>query len=1835
MTDTAEPYLHWVGQELVSTLNEARVALEQYAEDNEQRDKLERVADLLHTAHGALHMVEIYGAALLAEEMVHVAGGLHGGEIAGVDEAMDALSNSMVQLPVYLDRVIAGGRDVPLVLLPLLNDLRAVRGTPLLTESTLFVLKLSNQRPIEQDEKPVASSGENIQFVARRLRPRYQAGLLGLIRGEQVDSNLATMAVVTQALAEAAAEPRCFRVWWVAGAVIEALRDEGLEAGASVKRLLGQVDRAIKQLIDLGEPTFSENAPSDLVDNLLYYVARATSSGDRVVAVKSSFSLAELLPGADTEPAEASFSLSTPSVTLMRTVAAAIKQDLGSVKDVLDIHVRTGGGDPAPLAAQPDVLRKIANTLAMLGLDELRDHTLAQIDTMTAFIADADADDRTLLGVAEALLKIEDRIDAQLLDALNPDDEPDGEADFREVEGAVLRECMVNLARVKEAITTFVAQPEQAQALDPVPGLMNGINAGLLMLDKTRAVEVLGRIGTCIRGADGEALSPMRLDQLADAIVSVEYYMETLQNGRRDPWYMLDNADRCLDNLDVPRTATTADGTYGSSVDAVEESAPLPEHRPETTAAAVADDTPQDSPAMRADGTKADGTPAQALPVPPRDVEVPAVDPELLELFIDEAREEIDSLSEIAPQWSEAPGQRETLLKLRRSFHTLKGSGRMVGAHRIGDYAWGFERLLNKVIDGTQPAGRAVIVLINAAIAALPELVAQLENGVTPTSDVDELVAQAERLCAAPAPPVEAPEDVDAVTTPDDHATAPDSASGMDPVLYDIFSTESAEHLATVYEWVDASESGSPPFPVSEALHRAWHTLSGTANTAAVAAAADIAAPMGHLVARHYESETDLPADAVALIRDAADAIRDIVVEIGRPGGKAEPHPEVVARIAELERRFDALEAGQAAGEDAAETAGAPGVAAIDDAAAAPESHAETHEPDFDAEIAAIFGDEATELLDASDRALQALSARPDDRHVVVELQRHLHTLKGGARMAGIAAMGNLSHELETLVRDIGEGTRKVTSGTIGLLQASVDRLHGMRDALAAGLPVVEADDVLARIAVAAGHGTSVADAGPTPQAASPAVDEPADAEPVADEPVDIELPVSEASVFEAVDSEPLADEPVPGESVANETRAATETGDSTPDTSAGVATDPSRTPGEADADEPAATVAEIDDAAAPDTSPADTIEPDYVPEPTPSVETTSGVEPSSLPPRPAVAWQAPERKPADAERQDVARVSATLLDELLNHAGEISIYHSRLEQQLSQISFNLSELTQTVSRLRGQLRQMEIETEAQMLFRHQEHGDGRDDFDPLELDRYSTVQQLSRALAESVSDLSSIEDLLGELAHDAGTLLVQQARVTTELQDGLMRTRMVPFERHVSRLSRLVRKTAAEAGKRAELRVDGAAGELDRQVLERMLGPLEHMLRNSIVHGIETPDERVRKGKPETGEVRLRLHREGSQMVLELTDDGAGLDVAAISHRAKVRGMLASGDELTDTDVLQFIVEPGFSTARELTQSAGRGVGMDVVANEVKQLGGTLEIGPNRGRGAHFVIRLPQTLAITQALLVRTGEDTYAIPLPSVEGIVRVPRGELESYLESDDPSFEYGEQRYRFQHIGVLLGGHPANIAEAGAAIPVILVRAGEHSTALIADEMLGSREVVVKPVGPQIAGIRGIAGATILGDGSIVVILDVSALVRTGLRTPAETRPAEPRVDDRRLVMVVDDSITVRRVTQRLLERNDIRVITAKDGVDAVSLLQEHQPDLMLLDIEMPRMDGYEVATHVRNSPRLQHIPIVMVTSRVGEKHRARAFELGVDAYLGKPYQEAQLLETLEPLLVRHAT
>lgn len=1689
--------LNWVKSEIDATLTQARHALEAYAANPQDVTQMRFCVAHLHQVRGTLQMIELYGAALLAEEMELLARALVDDEIAQKDDAYEVLMRAILQLPDYLERLQQGHPDNPMVMLPLLNELRAVRGQPLLSESALFAPDLSVMPAIPA---PSGRAGKrpapaDTRALARKLRPAYQQALLAWYRGSAVQ-DLNRLAEIVAELQQASRLDSVAQLWWVTGAFIEALADAGLDAAGPVKQLLGQSDREIKRLIDSGEEALAADLPKELIKNQLYYIGRTESAGARVTEIRRAFRLEVLLPR-DQEIDSARASLAGPNRELMRTVFAALREDLARVKDTLDIFVRAETQAASELLPLEEILRKVADTLGMLGLGVPRQWVLEQLRAIGAIAhGTAAPEEAALMEIAGALLQAESMLDEQPLeygatpydaavaDMGTAEEVHLAEREYRGMQSAVIREARADIARIKDSLMTFFAAPQQHELLAGVPALLRQVSGGLAMLSLTRATEVLQACHNYITHALIERRAtpaPQQLDALTEGISALEYYLEALDEGRAEREAIIEQAQARVQPLAYPLAAAMAG----------------PAAAPEPAAAVV-----------------------PAAPVKAARLE--EIDDEIIAVFLEEAGEEIDSITEQLQRWQEDNENQDALRTLRRSFHTLKGSGRLVGAAALGEFAWSFENLLNRVLDNTVPATPELIALVEEARQRLPALVDQFKGNTTPLTDIAALMerasalsqpgavavpvhigAQTEAMPAAPEPP--------APPSPEPRAAVP----AIDPVLLDIYSRETTAHLAALEKFIECCRIEPAECVASDSLVRTLHTLHGSAAMAGVQDIAALCAVMEEYAKVLRDDKALLDGEALDALRAVCALIRDKLTALQAPGAVPPDSGALQAEITGLLGKAKEQRAARVAEAGMASAAQTPDYA----------------EPD--SEMVAVFMEEAQEILEASDSVLQQWVKRPADRALLEELQRELHTLKGGARMADITEMGDLSHGLESLLTAMVEGLLTPSARISALVQQAQDRLLAMLDRLRANQPLEPAHDLVAQI-----------DALLQPESAAPMT---------APMTAPVTAPVTAPMTVPA--PAPLAAEPQPAVAA------------------------------------PEATEEQIE-----------------VQE---------------------------DRRGGVRVQHEQIRIRADLLDNLVNYAGEVSIARSRVEQQINGFKFNLAEMERTVARLRDQLRRLEIETETQILFRHAESDRAHEaEFDPLELDRFTQMQQLSRSLMESVSDMASIQGLLQGLVRESEMLLVQQARVNTDLQEGLMRTRMVQFSVLLPRLRRILRQTGEELGKEVELRISGAESEIDRTLLDRMAPSLEHMLRNAVDHGIESPEARRAAGKPGAGTIHLRLAREGADVVIAISDDGRGLDLERVRAKAVERGLLTQRAKVSDGQLMQFILEPGFSTAREVTQISGRGVGMDVVSSEIKQLGGTLAIASEAGKGATFTVRLPFTLSVSQVLLVQVGDEVYAIPLTSVERILRITHEELEELYASDERIYRLAGEDYPFLHLGTLLNASHLQFPGPGRKIPALLVRAGEQRVALQVEALIGSREIVVKSVGAQISTVKGITGATIMGDGRVVLMLDIAAMLRTAttMTAPeAEVEAAAAQKSGRKAltVMVVDDSITVRKVTARLLERHNMEVLTAKDGVDALALLQQHVPDVMLLDIEMPRMDGYELAMHMRSDERLRGVPIIMITSRVGEKHRERALAVGVNRYLGKPFQEADLLDNIRDL------
>ncbi len=1968
--------LQWVKPELDDTLSIAREALESYVDNPGKRDYMRTCADHLHQVQGTLQMVELYGAAMVTAEMETLAIALLEDHVTHREEAYAALMRGLMQLPDYLERLSGGHRDVPVVLLPLLNDLRASREQEPLPESAMFHPNLDAFLP---EQAPAAMS--EAYADARRgelvdLRLRFQQQLLGWFRGQNAAQQLVGMRKTLLAITARCYHVHGRRLWWIAAGVLEGLEQGALKSQAGeIRQLIGKVDRNIRLLIEQGENSLRGAEADDVACKLLYIVAQARQRSPQMELLRTTYALDSLLPDAG-ELEHARGSMAGHNRALLDSVSRALKDDLLRVKEALDLFLRQQDGDPAQLGVQGEVLERVGDTLGMLALAVPR-RVVSEQRRVLDEIANRmrAADEETLLDVAGALLYVEASLDDHIESLGSEDEQGTGDAmrslprsEALGVVTTLMQEAISNTGQVKDAIVAFVESGWEHNRLSGAPSLMDEVAGAMRMLSSPRPAELAQGVGRFIGYElleDRRVPSGAQMDHLADALAALEYYLEAAREHRGGLEHILDVAEHSLGQLGYwPVPAARAESRLAvAAPEAVEQAGFGHEQHPDLSESVsllpgndlghlfVGDSEPLSVPVHDIDGLRlaqTEATPSAMLQsdasdeqdddwveieeevieqVPVRDalaantsfnINAEGIDDDIREIFLEEMQEEIDNLRNAEKIWLTDPAQTSSLVSIRRSFHTLKGSGRLVGAGVLGEFAWKVEDMLNRVLDSSIEPNVDVQALVRHAIDALPQLLAALKGEGAPNAPLSAIMHTAEQLAAgkqarledlapqatetirrlvrrrvpradaaARAIPVAGVTDADSVGAADE--SVDDTAFVMampvmppvDPVLLEILRSEVAQYLQTIRAAIQRSDD---ELPIGEELLRAVHTLHGAIAMVDIPLLTQVLSPLEGLFKRLRAAGLPLSPDGVRLLGQAVGVVDHVMGQFDAAQPQLPNADALTAQIVSMRDHYPESRIAHVVYE--------PQVEEADTQAAIEADHAGLDEVTMAASLTAGM----TEALQAQ------ADADADAAHGGDLSQDHLDDLHHAEVTAELAAaLDAFEPEQASAERAAAEraAAEKLAAEKAAAEQVAAERAAAER-AVAEKLAAEQAAAEQAAAEKRAAEQVAAEQAAAEQVAAEQAAAEQVAAVPVVEQPSyalagsgQIDADLLEVFIDEAREILDHADDvlalwhaepsdlahvpelqrdlhtlkggariagliPVGDLSHAIETllekpiRDAAKSGTLIAALEAGfdqlhalvqqVSQGHPLDYPQAMIDHLLAMAGETalaDDVVRGDASMAGPAPVQNAPVPTPTSTSKTHV---------AGDLELPELMPEMEEEvrssQEQIRVRADLLDSLVNHAGEVAIYRSRLEQQVAGYRFNLVELEQTVARLRSQLRMLEIETEAQIIARFQrEHREaGMAAFDPLELDRYSQLQQYSRALAESVSDLVSIQNMLDELTRQAETLLIQQSRVSTELQDGLLRTRMLPFDTMVPNLRRTLRQAAQEQNKNAQLYVDGAHGEMDRNLLDRIKAPFEHMLRNAIAHGIETPAERRKAGKPAEGSVHITVAREATEVVVRVSDDGRGLNREAIRKRGIERGLLRAETKPTDNQLLSLITQPGFSTASKVTQLAGRGVGMDVVANEIKQLGGSLSIESEEGKGSTFILRLPFTLAVTQAILVRIGEATFAIPMTSVQGVARVNPEDLAVLLAEDEPSFQYGNEAYGIHDLAELLGLPPGLPAE-GEQQPLLLTRAGDLRAAIRIDAVLGSREIVVKSVGPQISSVPGLLGATIMGDGSVLIILDLAPLVRHGIirrdqrlseGLSAVQTPVIEEVQVRPLVMVVDDSITMRKVTGRVLERHEYEVSTAKDGVDALEKLHERVPDLMLLDIEMPRMDGYELATLMKADPRLRDVPIIMITSRSGDKHRQRAFDIGVDRYLGKPYQEAELLVQIAEVLEQRA-
>jgi len=2082
MTDNYDQLaLSWVRKEINNTLDQAKQGLDTFVEDKEDQTQIQFCINNLHQVHGSLQMLGFDGAARLAGEMETLAEKFAGGEVELTEASYEILMRSMMQMPGYLERVEGGQKDIPVILLPLINELRSASNLEPVKEESFFVAQTESVEPPKPNEQlSEQEKVETVQDTARKLRAHFQKGLTGIIRSKKVKESLARVHKVLLRLEALTEGSAVARLWWVADGFIFSIAEKGLYKSTVVHALLGKVDKQIKRLSDVGEEALNDEIPPQLLSKLLYFVARSTSLNERVVSLKKEFNLEESLPESATIKKQRQ-KLARPDSAAMKNVVGAIGEEITSVKDQLDLFVRAKEKDPSQLQSLSDSLTRIADTLTILELPIPRDVIRVQVKTLQKSIdASTLPDDSAIMDIAGALLFVDANLSNIDLDRFSEDETEDGATEIgeqrskgKQVDDATIALISVarkNLQLAKDGMINFIASSFNQDELDKVPSLLNEVLGAMTIIEFTEAAEVLSIAETFVEQCLIDVNQPPAekyLDALADIVTSVDYYLEGMEE------------DSGKSIASILRSAQTSQNLLLSAIDNIDKASDKDALSPENA----------ESLDIEAEKTTVES--GNIIPFnqtsAEKEVDESLIDEEVLEIFLEEAEEEIEVIEQTLVVWINDLKDKEALTTIRRSFHTLKGSGRLVGASTIGELAWAVENMLNKVLEGTIPAENPVISLLNDTLAKLPSLVKEFANAETHQgSEIDELIARAKHLANGFnlsdfvfEDNSQSEEDIQVPTLSEEVDSSAEDEP-IDPVLLEIFVTEAQVHLKAINRFIETRVS-DVGVKVTDDLIRALHTLKGSAHMAKVDAIAKIATPIEKYARVTKGSNGKFESDAMQMLEDSSKFLSKVIDDlIGSHPIQTEELDSLLERINKLadNKQIDAENTGSVNQRDQHLvsiflTEGADILQEVgsllseyknssDDSSILDKISSELHafkrgsemvgvdelqkftstcesvsrvpleseddineyhrllnagvdelsqmlnklvsEEDIqlpsalneemqswvtetsrsgapegmDQELVELFVEEADELIESAQSLLARWIEHLNSDEIIKELKRIFHTFKGSSRMAGAMNIGELALAIEEIFNTHLDFGREVSEIDHQLVHMATNRLVEMIDLLRTFAWPPAANDEINKLKKHIDPDQQVVS--DSTEAIVNTVEEVVEKSIVEKTIVEKAVAtedVTEEDVTESVEEETVeAIEEYIAESV--EEDIAEEAAESQTDTEAeqvnekietisrkdskdAVVTEDTIAPAKPlvssgnvysiDLDEDGLEVLEIyleeadellitldeamhlwsEDLA--NSEAIDTMQRTLhtfkggarladlvvlgdlthemetyfemintgalkakqshvsyllqgydvierlvkevkehnqmtVPEnyfsglkklitgeevvpieveletETENEKQTSSKEPiaKDVPPEESkaevVSFEKHKLQQDDDKRKqssvvDTVRVNSSQIENLVNLAGETSIFRSRLEQQMSVLRYNLDEMSSTVDRLKEQLRNLDIETEAQISYRREISGGTEyEDFDPLEMDRYTRQQELTRGLGESAVDLVNLKETLDFLTSDSETLLLQQGRVNTEMQESLMQTRMTPFESLVPRLRRMVRQISTELGKTIELSIS-AEGEMDRNVLERMIAPLEHMLRNAMDHGIESPSERKKKKKAETGKINISLYREGSEVFIKIRDDGRGLDLDAIKKKAIERGLITKDTELNQHELQQLVLEAGFSTAEKVTQISGRGVGMDVVNSEIKQLGGVIEIASEKNLGSTFTVRLPFTVSVNQALMVKIGEEVYAVPLSNIEGIVRVSPFELEEYYLNTDTKFAYAGIDYSMYYLGQMLDHHTkANLEGVSQALPVLLLHGADHPTALQVDDLLGSREIVVKSIGSQLSSVSGLSGATIQGDGRVVLILDMPALIRRVDAQIAEPAGYEEVVQQEKMptVMVVDDSITVRKVTTRLLERYDFEVVTAKDGVDAVTLLADVVPDVMLLDIEMPRMDGFELATIIRHDERLKNIPIIMITSRTGEKHRERAEAIGVNQYMGKPYNEVDLLDTINDLL-----
>ncbi|WP_180125545.1 Hpt domain-containing protein [Rhodoferax sp. BLA1] len=1891
--------LAWVLDELRKSLDGATQALRRFVRDAE----LSRGSDLaaldashlriarqqLHQAVGALEMVGLEAPATMLRAMEALVQKFVQRPEFCSDDAAQRVERASFALTDYLEGVLKGKPLSSVALFPQYRDVLALTGDERIHPADLWA------HDWHWVDVPVPSSVAPLAYDAV-VRSRIDGLILNVVKAAHVPSALAMRDI---SLGFAAAQKQLNpRTWWmVCAAYFEAVAYRLCASDVYEKRAATHVLLQYRTLVR-GESEISER----LVRDLLFFCAQAAplSAGQTpaLQAVHQAWGFA----------APVRVDYETPQFGLFDP--AVLAQARKRVAAAAETWSSLSGGDVSRIKTAADQFALVADSVVKLHPDN-RELAAALMRALESVTRSGAAPDVSLaMEVATSVLYLESAYDeldpdsaqtvargnrlAQRLDHVNAGGQPEPMDSWmeelyrrvsdRQVMGSVVDELRSTLGEVEGALDTFFRQPTDTLPLHEVPGRlaqMRGVFS-VLGLDQAALAALRMRDSverTLISGDTSPQDHTADFDKLGNSLGALGFLVDMLSYQRELAKKLFVYDESAGEFRSVMGRQTVA---------ADEPSATLP-----VPAEPALPATPVPPPPVPALAVPVVAAPKERVAEAATPLVAPLVaeeddDAELRDIFLEEAHEVIETGLGAVLALHNNPAAMDQQTSLRRSFHTLKGSARMVGLTEFGEAAWAMEQLLNAWLPQQLPASPELVHLAHQALQGFGQWINDISGNNDSAWSADPFRRAADSLR------------VDGVATElllhgaklEAHVSAPEEAS---------------DELAELAALDDLAQPvAMPPAPsVADEVQTPVEVLTDADSPAAQdfseTQMVDFSETLLSNFADFSEEPPDVPEDPLASLGVPLDDVlapaetapdSEEPIELMLPDAEAEPEPGVVEADGVLPDAVeDVLEAPSEPAEEQVKVIGALRIGI----------------PLYN-----VYLNEADEwsrrlLTELTEWSMELAQPVPDSAIGLA------HSLAGSSATVGFLDLSELARALEHTL----EHTHLGEAGLPEHAQLFVDAAEDIRRLLhqfAAGFLKQPDPEILAALKAVLDSDLS--------QPVSPLSwldEDPHELDLDFDDvlaPPDVDLlaqqpepaPVSEVDLgdidFEKAEPElsvpelPAAASELPSEvvdtldvdlfSVFEE-----EALELLPQLSGalrqwGVRPDnlgarqevlrvlhtlkgSARLAGAMGLGEMAhrmESAVELIDAETAHTSQVtpllaqlDAITQRFealratpltelvLPEvaPTMAGELDSALEDVTDPapaarelgtPLPGLAplTAAPLRR---ASSQTI-RVKAQLIDHMVDQAGEVMISRSRLESRLGQLHGSLGELTSNLSRLRGQLRDLELQSESQMQSRMALAKDSEQGFDPLEFDRFTRVQELTRMMAESVHDVATLQRTLQQTVAGVEDDLAAQGRQTRDLQRDLLRTRMVEFDSVAERLHGVVRQAAKDFGKPARLEIEGGSLELDRGVLERAVPAFEHILRNAVGHGIEPTAARLAAGKPEVGVITLTVEQQSNDVAVSFTDDGLGLDLARIRAKALAQGLIEADQVLTEAQVANLVFSSGLSTAPELSEMAGRGIGLDVVRNEVNALGGRVELSTTAGQGSRFKLVLPLTTAVNQVVLLRLGELVMGVPANQIELVRRVPQAVLHAAYQSG--RFDYNGQGLAFYWAGALLQTSASSSEPSAKTAPVAVFRSAGQLVALHVDEVLGNQEVVVKNLGPQLSRLPGLVGMSALASGAVVLIYNPVALAAaygeqaqaytTGhagaAPTDGETQGATPAgqvtpASQVPLVLVVDDSITVRRVTQRLLKREGYRVALAADGLQALEQLQLEKPVVVLADIEMPRMDGFDLVRNIRSDDRLKDLPVIMITSRIAEKHRDYARALGVDHYLGKPYPEDELL------------